>query len=443
MANVWAKETLRRLPLSLPPALHYPAYRAFWLGLLASVGGFQMMRFGQFWLVYQLTGSPLALGYLGLSSGVSAIGLNLFGGVFADTFDPRRLIITTQSITASLLFLLATLTLLDAVQVWHVLGIAFFAGAVEAFDQPARQSLYPHLIDRRVMVSAVALNSCIWQGTRIVAPAVAGFIIAWGGTAVGFYLAGLGFFTMAAVTYGLRVPRLTRGVRGSAAHDILEGLLFIRQNSIFSFLMAMTFFHSFFGLAYITLMPVLAVAILQVGAKGQGLLMGVGGVGSLLTTLWLSSRTTVGSKGRLIIGGAVLSGLSVATFGFTSALVGSFPLALAIMFVIGVCNTTYATSIQSSLQMLVPDGMRGRIMGFYGMTYNITPLGGMLAGALADLITAPVAIGLGGLAVAAFALGPAMINGEVRNLGALLGQVEATAASGAPRRQPSPSTASD
>jgi MFS family permease len=135
--------------------------------------------------------------------------------------------------------------------------------------------------------------------------------------------------------------------------------------------------------------------------------------------------------------------LSVAAFGFTSAFVGSFPLALAIMFVIGISTTTYATSIQSSLQMLVPDGMRGRVMGFYGMTYNITPLGGMLAGALADLITAPVAIALGGLAVAAFALGPAMINGEVRNLGALLGQVEATAASGAPRHRPSPSTASD
>ena len=432
---------LRRRPLSLPPALHYPAYRAFWLGLLASVSGFQMFRFGQFWLIYRLTGSPVALGYMGLANGVPAICLNLFGGVFADRFDQRRLILTTQSITASLILLLATLTLLDVVQVWHVLGIAFFSGAVEAFDQPARQALYPHLIDRQAMLSAVALNSCIWQGTRIIAPAVAGFIIAWAGTAVAFYLAGLGFVTMATVMYGLRVPRMMRRARVNAIHDLLEGLRFIGQNSIFSFLIAMTFFNSLFGLAYITLMPVLAVDILQVGAKGQGLLMGVGGVGSLVTTLWLSSRSNTGSKGWRIIGGAVMSGLSIATLGLTSAFVGSFALALALMFVIGICNITYATSIQSSLQMLVPDSMRGRVMGFYGMTYNIMPLGGMLAGAMAHLITAPFAIAVGGLAVSTFAIGPAMMNREVRHLGDRLRQVETAAASGIQRQQPSPSTA--
>ncbi len=293
------------------------------------------------------------------------------------------------------------------------------------------------------MVSAVALNSCIWQGTRIIAPAVAGFIIAWAGTAIAFYLAGLGFFIMATVIYRLRVPRLTRRARGSAAHDILEGLTFIKQNSLFSFLIAMTFFNSFFGLAYITLMPVLAVAILQVGAKGQGLLMGMGGVGSLLTTLWLSSRGNVESRGWLIIGGGVMSGLSIAALGLTSAFVGSFALALAIMFVIGICNTTYITSIQSYLQMLVPDRMRGRVMGFYGMSYNIMPLGGMLAGALADLITAPFAIAVGGLAVAAFALGAAMMNRESRNLGALLREVETATGSSAQRQQPSPSAAND
>ena len=440
MVYAWVKGTVRRLPLSVPPALHYPAYRAFWLGLLASVSGYQMFRFGQFWLIYQLTGSPLPLGYVGLANGVPAVCLNLFGGVFADKFDQRRLIMATQSLTASFIFVLATLTLLEAVQVWHIVVIAFCAGAVESFDQPARQSLYPHLIDRKIMGSAVALNSCIWQGTRIIIPAVAGCIIAWAGTAAAFYLGGLGFLTMATMIYSLRVPPITRRARGSAAHHIREGLTFIRRNSIFSFLIAMTFFNSFFGMAYITLMPVLTVAILHVGAKEQGLLMGMGGVGALLTTLWLSSRSQVGSKGWLIIGGGVMSGLSIAALGLTSAFVGSFELALVIMFIIGMCNTTYAISIQSSLQMLVPDHMRGRVMGFYGMTHNITPLGGMLASALADIITAPLAIAAGGLAVAAFAIGPAMTNGEVRNLGALLYQVETAAASGTPRQQPSSST---
>jgi MFS family permease len=203
----------------------------------------------------------------------------------------------------------------------------------------------------------------------------------------------------------------------------------------------MSFFHSFFGLAYITLMPVLAVDILHVGAKGQGLLMGMGGVGSLLTTLWLGVRSDMGSRGWRIIGGGVMSGLSVAALGLTSAFVGSFELALAIMFVIGICNITYATSIQSSLQMLVPDNMRGRVMGFYGMTHNLMPIGGMLAGALASFITAPLAIVVGGLAVAVFIVGPVLLNGEIRHLGARLQQIETDTAGGTPRRHSSPSTA--
>jgi MFS family permease len=169
--------------------------------------------------------------------------------------------------------------------------------------------------------------------------------------------------------------------------------------------------------------------------------MGMGGVGALLTTLWLSSRSQVGSKGWLIIGGGVMSGLSIAALGLTSAFVGSFRLALVIMFIIGMSNTTYAISIQSSLQMLVPDHMRGRVMGFYGMTYNIMPLGGMLTSALAGLITVPFAIAVGGLAVAAFAIGPAMANSTVRNLGALLGQVDIATVSSTPRARPSPSPA--
>jgi MFS family permease len=441
MAYFQAKGVWSRLLLRLPPALHYPAYRAFWMGLLASVSGYQMLRFGQFWLIYQLTGSPLPLGYVGLANGIPAIGLNLFGGVFADKCDQRRLVIVTQSLTASFIFVLATLTFLNIVQVWHILVIAFCAGAVESFDQPARQSLYPHLLDRKVIGSAVALNSCIWQGTRIIMPAVAGCIIAWVGTAMTFYLAGLGFVIMASVMYRLRVPPITHQARGSATQNIREGLTFIRQNSIFSFLIAMTFFNSFFGMAYITLMPVLTVAVLRVGAREQGLLMGMGGVGALLTTLWLSSRSQVGSKGWLIIGGGVMSGLSIAALGLTSALVGSFRLALVIMFIIGMSNTTYAISIQSSLQMLVPDHMRGRVMGFYGMTYNIMPLGGMLTSALAGLITVPFAIAVGGLAVAAFAIGPAMTNRAVRNLGALLGQVDMATASSTRRPRPSPSPA--
>jgi MFS family permease len=330
-------------------------------------------------------------------------------------------------LVAGLIFLLATLTLLDLVQVWHVLVIAFLAGAVNAFDEPARQALYPHLIDRKVMMSAVALNSSIWQGNRIIAPAVAGFIIALAGTAVSFYLAGLGFLIMAVVIISLNIPRVSERARGSPSQDLIEGLSFIWKNSIFSFLIGMTFFNSFFGLAYITLMPVFAVDILEVGADGQGLLMSVGGVGALLATVWLSSRGRTQHKGLLILGGAVMFGLSLAAFALTSELIGFYPLALALMFAVGLFNSAYNISVQSSLQAMVPDRIRGRVMGFYTMTYSISPLGAMQAGALGSLITVPFAIALGGIAVVAFAVVPAMVSSKVRNLGPTLKQAEMAA----------------
>ena len=384
----------------IPPALRYPAYRAYWLGMLASVGGFQMFRVGQVWLIYELTGSPLSLGYVGVANAVPAIIFNLFGGVFADKLDKRLLIRTTQTITAGLIFLLATLTVMGMVQPWHILAVAFAAGAVEAFDTPARQALFPHLIDRKVMMSAVAMNSTIWQGTRIVAPAVAGLIIDLAGTAVSFYLAGVGFLTLAAVMHRLRVPPIIQGAQGNPARDMLAGLKFIKGNSIFSFLITMTFFNSFFGMAYVMLMPVFAVDILDVGARGQGLLLAMSGVGALLVTIWIGSRGNIQHRGLLFIGGAVMFGLLLVAFALSAKLVGSFALVMVIMFFMGVFNSAYMISIQSTLQMMVPDRMRGRVMGFYGMTWSIMPLGGMQAGALAQLIEVPFAIAVGGLAVA-------------------------------------------
>ena len=412
--------------LKLPPALRYPAYRSFWAGSLASVIGFQILRFGQFWLIFQITGSPLALGYVGLANGIPAIILNLAGGLAADRVDQRRLIVIAQSITGSLIFLLATITYLELVQVWHILAIAFLAGAVEAFDQPARRSLFPHLIDRRDMMSAVALNSSIWPGTRIMAPAVAGFIIGWVGTYAAFYVASFGFFTMALITLRLRLPRVTRAASQGAAQDLLEGLRFIKQNTVFSFLISLTFFSSFFGMAYIPLMPVFSVDILEVGAKGQGLLLGAGGIGSLATSAWLATRSERGSRGLLIIGGSMMAGLSVAAFALTSWLAGSFGLALALMFVIGVFSSMSNTSLQSSMQMAVPDRLRGRVMGFYGMTYNIRPLGGMQAGALAILITTPLAVAAGGLALAGFTIA-ALLSKKVRNLDGAMRDAEGSA----------------
>ena len=418
--------------LKLPPALRYPKYRAYWLGTLASVGGFQTLMFAQGWLTYELTGSPLALGYVSLANAVSAIALNLFGGVFADKLDKRKLIFAAQLMTASLIFALGALTALDLARVWHIIALAFAAGAVNAFDQPARQALYPHLIDRSAMMSAVALNSAIWQGTRIVAPAAAGFIIRFANTETAIFAAGGGFLIMAAVIFALRIPPIESASAGNPMRDLADGLRFIGGNSIFWFLIGMTFFNSFFGMAYIPMMPAFAVDVLEVGAEGQGTLMSAGGVGALAMMAALGAMGSVRRKGLLIIGGGFGFGLALAAFALTSEYVGSFALALALMAAMGVASSAYMITIMGSLQLLTPDNMRGRVMGFYGMTWSIMPIGGFWAGGLAELarVGVPVSVAIGGALVSAFALGPALLNRQVRSVGEILARTERAAVGG-------------
>ncbi len=397
--------------------------------MLASVGGFQVNSFGQFWLVHTLDDSPIALGYVGLANAVPAIVLNLVGGVVADRFDQRRLIMFAQMGTASLVFLLGLLAVTGVVEVWHVLVIAFFAGAINAFNQPAQMALYPHLVDRKALMSAVALNSSIWQGTRIVAPFIAGIFIFLLGTSSPVFLAAIGNVFFVLVVMRLTITKIDRPVRKRALGDLLEGIRYIKGSPIFRFLIGMTFFNSFFGMAYVTMMPVFAVDILGVGSGSQGLMMGAGGVGGLLATIFLASRGNFKNRGILLVGGAVLTGLFIAAFALSTDYIGSLPIAMALLFLFGISTSTYMISIQSSLQMLVPDRMRGRVMGFYGMTWSIMPLGGLYAGAIAGLIGVPWAIAIGGLLVSGFAIGPALLNSEVRNIGTLLaGQSDAAAA---------------
>ena len=387
---------------------------------MASVSGFQILRFAELWLVHELSESPLALAWVGLANAAPAISLNLFGGVLADKLDKRKLIMTAQTIGAILVFTLAALTLTGAVEVWHIILIAFGAGVIEAFYGPAHESFYPHLVDRRAIVSAVALDSSLWQGNRIIAPAIAGLIIATAGTSAAFLVAGIGFLAKVIVVSTLKTPPIPRTHDTSAVRDLLDGFRFLRQNSIIAFLIGMTFFNSFFGLAYVMLLPIFTVDVLGVDADRQGLLMAVGGIGALKTTLWLSSRTSNSGKGMLLIGGAITYGLSLAAFALTSEFIGNYWLALALIYVMGVTNSAYMISVMSSLQLLIPDHMRGRVMGLFGMTWSFMPLGGTQAGAVANFIGAPFAIAIGGFLVTAFAIGPALVNRQVRNLGALL-----------------------
>ena len=401
-----------RASVSVFEALRYPQYRRFWIGNLASVSGQQAMWVVQGWLIYELTESPIYLGYAGLAGAAPAIVLNLFGGVLADRLDQRRLIVWLQFASGALVLALATLTILDLAQIWHILAVAFLIGALQAFSSPARQSIFPHLLDRRDLMKAISLNSMVWQGTRIVAPAGGGLLIALVGSGATLFVCGLSFVVFGLMVRTLRMPSIPRAQGGTFMGDMAQGLTFVRDNSLFSFLIGMAFFNSFFGLAALQLMPVFAVDILDVGASGLGLLYSVSGVGALLGIFVVGSLGSIQRKGLLLIGGATLYGGFLTLFAVSTW----FPLSLSALFLLGLFSSIYMISVQTTLQVMVPDVLRGRVMGIYGMSWNMGPLGAIQAGAIAGLLGAPASASISGILVAAFALIVASSNAKVRRL---------------------------
>ena len=409
--------TQRRPRLQMFTALRHSSFRRFWIGMVASVLGFQIMTVAQGWLIYILTDSKIALGLVGLAAGLPAIALNLFGGVIADKVNQRRLLIATQTTSSMVMLALAILTLTGLVEPWHIITSAFLIGSVQAFDTPTRQSLFPHLIDREDMLNAVALNSMVWQGTRVIGPAIGGVIIGTRlGVAPGFFAPFLGFLIMAVMIATLRLPPIQRAEGASFFHDMAQGINFVRTNTIFAFLISMTFFNSIFGMSYIFILPVFARDIFEVGSTGLGVLHAASGFGALLGTLITASLGNFQRKGWLILGGAVLFGTFLILFAVTGSLFKFFPLSLVFIFCAGVSTSIYMITIMSTLQLMVPNELRGRVMGIYGMTWSLLPVGAMQAGAIAEYTSAPLAVAIGGAAVIFFAIVMGLSIRQVRTL---------------------------
>lgn len=409
--------TQRHTRFQVLTALRHPGFRRFWTGMVASVLGFQIMTVAQGWLIYDLTDSELALGYVGLAAGLPAIVLNLFGGVIADRVNQRILLMVTQMISSLGMLALAALTLMGLVEPWHIIASAFLIGSVQAFDTPTRQALFPHLIEREDMLNAVALNSMVWQGTRVIGPAIGGVIIGTRlGVAPGFFAPFLGFLLMAVMISTLRLPPIKRAGSGSLFGDMAQGVNFVRTNSIFAFLIGMTFFNSIFGMSYIFMLPVFARDIFEVGSAGLGILHAVSGVGAVLGTLITASLGNFRHKGMLLLGGAVLFGAFLMLFAAAGSIFVFFPLSLAFIFCAGVSASMYMITIMSTLQLMVPNELRGRVMGIYGMTWSLLPMGAMQSGAIAEYTSAPLAVAVGGGAVILFAVVMGLGNRRVRTL---------------------------
>ena len=382
-------------------ALASATYRRFWLGSIASVGSTQLYFIAMAWLVFELSNSPLDLGLLGAATAVPNILATLIGGLVADRVNRRTILILTTGISTVLMLLLAALDATGLVRVWHVLLISGLLGLVQGFDFPARSSIFPSLIEPKQMLSAVALNSILWQGSRMIFPAIGGILIALTDTSLIFVLCGLGFITMLMVLCWLEVVQVIQA-KADPWHEFKEGLRFVLHNRLFLPLILLTWISMFFGTSYIQIMPIFA-DILQSGERGYGLLISATGVGSVAGNLFISRFQQSRRLGLMMLSCAALAPFSLIGFslvaGTLANVAGAFWLASLFAVMTAAFSSVFLVSSMTVLQLKVPDKLRGRVMGIHSITWSMIALGGLIAGALASKFSAPVAVVIGAVIV--------------------------------------------
>ena len=392
-------------------ALRHPLYRRYWLGSLGSVGGTQFVTLASGWLVvFELGGSPLDLGYIGGATAAPTIVVNLFGGVLADRMNRRRLLLATSLLTALLLGLLAALDAGGAVAIGHVVAISAALGLVYGVDWPVRNAFFPQLIEHDQMISAVALNS-MWQATRIVSPAIGGVAIAIFGTAFVIAAGALGFAAMFLVLLTLDIEAPPSTARREVLRELADSVAYIARTRLFAALILLTYATSFFGFAYVFLMPLMAVE-LDVGSASLGFLYSMLGIGAVSGTLLTFRLQRVLTLGRITLGGSIGSSLFILAFALSPA----YPLSVALVFGAGLCNSMFMITSMTALQLRVPDALRGRVMGIHSITFSLIALGGLFGGAVANASDVRVAVALGALLLAASTLTVALTQPEVRRL---------------------------
>ena len=405
---------MRAFIASRYPALLSSRFRRYWLGSFASVGGTQLIILGQGWLIFELTGSALQLGYLGVAASVPNIVITLVGGVIADRFDKRRIIIVTSALGAVLLSTLAALDYADVVAVWHVLAVAGLFSLVTGLDWPARSAIYPYLVERHALMSAVALNAFNWQATRMAIPALGGLLMAVSDTWVVFAIGALGFSAMSVVMWSLQVD--VPGTRHeSALRQLRDGFRFIAAHALFKWLLFGVFVGMFFSHSYVQIMPLFA-DLLGGDERVYGVLLTAGGIGSIIGTLLIGGLHQSERMGWVMLGGAVTSALATMAFA-AAAQAGWLWSALSLAVVAAGLASVFMITAMTVLQMSVPDVLRGRVMGIHSINFSLAPLGGLFLGALADAATAFAAVAVGCTVYIVVILGIGLLQPMIRNLG--------------------------
>jgi MFS family permease len=404
--------------VNLTRAFRHRNYRLFFAGQLISLTGTWMQSVAESWLVYRLTGSSALLGFSAFATQIPVFLLATIGGNVADRSNRHRILVATQSISMVLPLTLSILTLTGHVRVWHVFVLAASLGVVNAFDIPARQAFVVDLVGREDLVNAIALNSSMFNGARIVGPSIAGLLVAVVGEGWCFLINSVSYV---AVIVGLLLMRVNasagRSVHRSGWHDALEGFRFVARTAPVRALLLLLGAVSFAGMPYAVLMPVFAESILHGNAETLGLLMGCSGIGALGGALTLATRSGVRGLGRWVMTAAASFGAALILFSTSRQLW----LSAALLVPVGASMIVQMAASNTLVQSMVPDALRGRVMAVYSMMFmGMAPLGALWAGTIAERIGAPWTVAIGGLvcivAAAVFGLRLPSLRVEARRL---------------------------
>jgi MFS family permease len=393
-------------------ALRHRNFQLFFSGQLISLIGTWMQTVAQSWLVYKLTGSGLLLGSVGFASQIPVFLVAPLGGLTADRANRQRVVIATQTASMILAFFLAALTLTHRVTVSEIFVLAAMLGVVNAFDIPGRQSFLVDMVGKEDLMNAIALNSSMFNGARVIGPAIAGILVARLGEGWCFFVNGVSYI---AVIVGLLLMRVHSPGRASAASPIehlKEGFRFVNDTAPIRALLMLLGVVSATGMPYVVLMPIFADKILHkggqelatligshdLGAVRLGILMGAAGVGALLGALTLAVRSGIKGLSKWVTVCCAGFGASLMLFSFSR----SFWLSVFLLMPVGYFVMLQMASSNTLIQVMVPDALRGRVMAVYSMMFmGLAPLGSLMGGALSDRIGAPMTVAIGGLAAVA------------------------------------------
>jgi predicted MFS family arabinose efflux permease len=394
-------------------------YRLFWIGAFLSNVGTWMQAVAQGWLVLLLTNSPFWLGLDAFMATAPGFIFTLVGGVFADLIDRRRLLLITQVVAGAAALGLATLVLTNAINRWLVLCFSFVTGCCMALASPSFLAMTYDLVGREDLPNAIAMNSTQFQLARVVGPALAGVAFRLFGLAGCFYANGISFIAVVSSLrvvrpkYKLNPPSREERERGAFWRDLTEGFRYVRNRPRVSSLLLLSAINSLFGAPYFTLVPIYARNIFGMGETGLAVMMGTAGAGAFFGALLVAYLGDWRRKGWLVLGGSISFGVFIANFALSSRLT----LSLAFLFGVGFSLVICVSTINTLLQTLVTDQMRGRVMSMFILSFMGTmPIGNIIAGAASNRFGPQHTLAAGGIVVALVATCIMIFNKRLRDL---------------------------